>query len=84
MNATDQIRKAYNTYQTLPDANRYMAIGEIEDRTDLTREQIIEGITEMVVSQEFDVIPESNQKVLPAEAWRVRFGGQLVDYLVRW
>jgi len=48
-NAAQEITKAYQTWETQYGANSWMPAGEIENRTDLTREQIREGMHEIAV-----------------------------------
>jgi hypothetical protein len=67
--AATEIRKAYNTYQTLPDTNKFMTIAELHNRTDLTAEWMLAGILHLMgTEQGFMVLPESNQKMLTQEA----------------
>ena len=83
--AATEIRKVYSTYRTLPGTNQYMMISEIENRADLTREQIREGILALLGEPGFLVLPESNQKALSPEARAaaVNIGNQ-DKHLIAW
>lgn len=84
--AAEMIRRAYQTYRTLPGTNEYMTIAQVINRVDLNQEEIREAIIHLNrTDAAFHVIPESNQKALTAEqrACRLWIGNQWKD-LICW
>lgn len=84
--AATEIRRAYQTYRTLPGTNEWMMIAEIVDRVDLTKDEITAAIRHLNrTDQRFHVIPESNQKSLTRKqrAAEVIIGNQR-KHLIGW
>lgn len=60
-----EIRRAYQTYRTLPGTNEWMMISDLVERVDLTQDEIRAGVIHLNrTDRAFHVIPESNQKAL--------------------
>ncbi|MEU7591187.1 hypothetical protein AB0A95_33445 [Micromonospora sp. NPDC049230] len=84
--AAVEIRRAYGTYTTQHGQGEWIFISDIADRVDLTREEIHAGIRHLkATDQRFNLIPESNQKVLrPIEReYAIQYGNQ-AKHLISW
>jgi hypothetical protein len=84
--AAGQIKRAYEVYRTQPGTNEWMMIADLQDRVDLTANEIKAGILHLNrTERQFTAIPESNQKVLTGRerAAAVMIGNQ-AKHLIGW
>ena len=85
--AATEIRRAYQTCVTQKaGANPWMAIAQIAERVDLTKEEITAGVLHLNQTDDtFHAVPESNQKTLTsADREAALWIGNQWKHLISW
>lgn len=84
--AANEIRRAYGTYTTQHGQGEWMMIADIATRVDLTKDEIHAGLRHLkATDRRFNLIPESNQKVLlPVEREYAVWYGNQWKHLISW
>ncbi|MGW4467487.1 hypothetical protein [Micromonospora sp. NPDC004704] len=84
--AANEIRRAYGTFNTQHGQGAWMSIRSIAERTDLTAQEIAEGCRHLISTDpSFNLIPESNQKMLTAIDHELAvWSGNQRKHLISW